>query len=275
MKQLKFTLVSMLLAGTLFFFQSCQKDGLSEIQDEIATMDAELKKADGTRTFYGPSVKIGNGIARAYVKENREGEPIEVGLNLSAKALENLPHHHADFVLPFHPNKGKRFYDHVFIGWAPEGHEPPGVYDLPHFDVHFYLTSIEDREAIEGQLEPDIMPEAQYIPQDFVMMPGIVPQMGAHWADFLAPELPWNGGSLFTHTFIWGSYHGEFTFLEPMITREFLLSLNGQPATTAPVKHPVLWQRDGWYPSHYRIEWSDRPEQYTIALTGLEWKKGQ
>lgn len=275
MKQLNYTLFPMLLFGTLFFFQSCQNDGLTEIQEENATMDLELKKADGSRTFYGPSVKVGDGVARSYVKENRQGEPIEVGLNLSAKALENLPHHHANFVLPFHPNKGKRFYDHVLLGWAPEGHEPPGVYDLPHFDVHFYITSVEDREAIEGQSGPDIMPVAEYIPQNYILLDGIVPQMGAHWADALAPELPRNGGALFTHTFIWGSYHGEFTFMEPMITRDFLLSLGGKPAVTAVVKQPVAYQRDGWYPSNYRVEWTDRPGQYTIALTGIVWKKGQ
>ena len=275
MKHLKYTLYSVLLAGTLMIFQSCQNEEITDVQVESESLDVELKKADGTRTFYGSSVKVGDGVARAYVKENSDGDPIEVGLNLSAKALENLPDHHANFVLPFHPNKGKRFYNHVLIGWAPEGHEPPGVYDLPHFDVHFYLTSVEDREAIEGQIDPDVMPAPEYIPQNYIMLPGIVPQMGAHWADALAPELPWNGGALFTHTFIWGSYHGEFTFLEPMITRDFLLSLNGQPAVTAVVKHPAVWQRDGWYPSHYSIEWSDRPGQYTIALTGLEWKDGQ
>lgn len=272
MKQLNYTWFSMLLVGTLFLFQSCQKDGLTEIQEEYATMDVELKKADGSRTFYGPTVKVGDGVARAYVKENRAGVPIEVGLNLSAKALEKLPQHHADFVLPFHPNKGKRFYDHVLLGWAPDGHEPPEVYDIPHFDVHFYITSVDDREAIKGQAGPDVMPAPNYIPENFFMLPGIVPQMGAHWADFTAPEL--NGVALFTHTFIWGSYHGEFTFMEPMITRDFLLSLVDEPGVTALVKQPAAFQRDGWYPSHYSAEWTDRPGQYTIALTGLEWKEG-
>lgn len=275
MKQLNFTLVTMSLVIILMIFQSCGKEDQIAIQEFNATMDVELKKADGTRTFYGPTVEVGDGVARAWVKENLEGNPIEVGLNLSAKALENLPHEHAGFVLPFHPNKGKRFYDHVLLGWEPEGHEPDSVYTIPHFDIHFYFTSVEDREIIEGQIEPDVMPAGEYIPQDYVMLPGIVPQMGAHWADATAPELPWNGGALFTHTFIWGSYNGEFTFMEPMITRDFLLGLNDEPAVTAGVKQPVAWQRDGWYPSHYRMEWSDRPGQYTISLTGLEWKAGE
>lgn len=268
-------LVSVMVVATLVVFQSCQKDEFLEYPAENATQDVVLKKADGTRTFYGPSVEVGDGVARTYVKENREGNPVEVGLNLSAKALENLPTEHAGFVLPFHPNKGQRFYDHVLLGWEPMGHEPDDVYDLPHFDIHFYFTSIEEREAIEGQLGPDIEPAGPYIPKDYVMLPGIVPQMGAHWADALAPELPWNGGALFTHTFIWGSYNGEFTFMEPMITRDFLLGLTGEPAITEEVKQPSAYKRDGWYPSYYRIERTDRPGQYTIALTGLEWKDGE
>lgn len=275
MKQLNFTWISMLLVSTLMVFQSCQKEELTEIQEENGLLNVGLKKADKTRTFYGPAAEVGDGVARAWVKENLQGNPIEVGLTLSAEALENLPQEHAGFVLPFHPNKGKRFYNHILLGWEPHGHEPEGVYTIPHFDVHFYITSVEDREAIEGQLEPDIMPDVQYIPQDFVMLPGIVPQMGAHWADALAPELPWNGGALFTHTFIWGSHHGEFTFMEPMLTRDFLISLTGEPAVAAVVKQPLAYQRDGWYPSHYRVEWSDRPAQYSIVLTGLEWKSGE
>ena len=36
----------------------------------------------------------------------------------------------------------------VLLNWTPHGHIPPGVYDTPHFDVHFYLDSIEN--TLEG-----------------------------------------------------------------------------------------------------------------------------
>jgi hypothetical protein len=34
------------------------------------------------------------------------------------------------------------------INWNPMVHIPPGVYDLPHFDVHFYLEPIENGFAM-------------------------------------------------------------------------------------------------------------------------------
>jgi hypothetical protein len=273
MKQLSRMLMTMVIAISLVIFQSCEKDDMLIERLDNSVQDVELKKADGIRTFYGRTVPVGNGVARAWVKENAQGEPIAVGVNLSEKALENLPHHHVAFVLPFHTNKGKNFYDHVLLDWSPEGHEPPGIYDLPHFDIHFYITSVKDREAIEGLFPGyDIMPDSKYIPENFVMGEGIVPQMGAHWIDFTAPELPWNGGVKFTQTFIWGSYKGEFIFWEPMVTLEYLL---GKPNVTYPVKQPQAYQRDGWYATNYKIAWSDRPGEYTIALTDLEWKQGE
>jgi hypothetical protein len=36
----------------------------------------------------------------------------------------------------------------VGLNWNPHGHIPPGVYDLPHFDFHFYIEPIEKIFAI-------------------------------------------------------------------------------------------------------------------------------
>lgn len=257
--------------GTAALFHSCQKDPIQGQTMENDLQNVELKKADGTRIFYGPAAEVGNGVARAWVKEGPGGEPLEVGLNLSAKALENLPHEHTAFVLPFHPNKGKRFYDHVLLDWSPDGHEPPGVYDLPHFDVHFYITSVEEREAIGLQQNPDPAPDMQYVPEDYWQMPGVVPGMGSHWADLRAPELDPSSGEIFTHTFILGSFGGWWTFWEPMVTLEFLQS---KPKVEVPVRQPQAWQRDGWYPTSYKIEWSEKPDQVSIVLTGLTWRQG-
>jgi hypothetical protein len=34
------------------------------------------------------------------------------------------------------------------LDWNPRGHIPDGVYTVPHFDVHFYLITREQREEI-------------------------------------------------------------------------------------------------------------------------------
>lgn len=270
MKHLSNVLLIIFIAAGLVVFQSCQKDELMVENLENTSPDVVLKKADKSRIFYGPTRPVGNGVARAWIKIDANDNPIEVGVNLSAKALENLPDHHAAFVLPLHKTKGKNFYDHVLLDWGPGGHEPPGIYDVPHFDVHFYIISVEERMAIEYQPD-DLDPDPIYIPENYFRLPGVVPQMGSHWADATSPELP-PTLEPFTHTFIYGSYNGEFIFWEPMVTRNFLLS---KPDVEAMVKQPQAWQKDGWYPTFYKIAWSDRPGEYTIALTGLTWRDGQ
>ena len=56
-------------------------------------------------------------------------------------ALENLPADLTQYVLELPANKGKNFYTHVLIDWNPKGHEPAHIYDLPHFDIHFYTST--------------------------------------------------------------------------------------------------------------------------------------
>jgi hypothetical protein len=112
-------------------------------------------------------------------------------------------------------------------------------------------------------------PPAQYLPSDYLMVPGGVPQMGAHWVDLLAPEF--NGG-IFTRTFIWGSYDGHVIFLEPMITVDYL---NGYPTETVPLRQPNAFERDGYYPTEYSVERLERPGAYRVSLRGLTFHAGE
>lgn len=67
------------------------------------------------------------------------------------------------------------------------GHEPPGIYDLPHLDFHFYYISDSDRMAIPaGQLFP-VAP--QFLPPDYSQPGPTVPMMGRHSEDLTSPEL--------------------------------------------------------------------------------------
>lgn len=70
-----------------------------------------------------------------------------MGVNLSEKALENLPTEPAQYVLILPKNKGKNFYTHVLIDWNPQGHEALFAYGLPHFDFHFYIIPNDARMA--------------------------------------------------------------------------------------------------------------------------------
>jgi hypothetical protein len=244
--------------------QSCKKE------DDAAISTPELKSQE-SNIFYGPTVPFGNGVARAWVQESKDGDPLAVGINLTDKALQNLPEEPTHFVLQFPPNKGQYFYKHMLVDWNPGGHEPPGVYDLPHFDFHFYTISNEERMEIGPPGAPgfDNLPAAQYVPAAYIRIPGGVPEMGTHWADVLSPEF--NGG-IFSKTFILGSWDGTFVFYEPMITMDYLLS---QPNSVTPVRQPSAYAYDGWYPLDYQVSYTQNPKQYTVALVNLAFHNGQ
>jgi len=252
-----------LVIPALSLLESCQ------LEDEVIFPPGS--KMD-PNTYFGPTVAVGNGTAHAWVSVNKKGEPKAVGINFSEAALANLPEEMTQFVLPLPADKGKGFYTHALFDWNPEGHEPPGVYDLPHFDFHFYIISNEERMAIgpNDAVQFANAPDSMYVPAGYLHTPGGVPQMGAHWVDLMSAEF--SPGGVFTKTFVWGSYDGEFIFWEPMITRDYLLK---QPNDLINLRQPKAYQLDGWYPTKYKISYSSNDKEYTVALTNLKFEKGK
>ncbi|HNX83163.1 MAG TPA: DUF5602 domain-containing protein [Bacteroidales bacterium] len=273
MKRTHKLLALTLAAGVLSFLQACQKDDgfISRSTVDLKNGQAFVNNANPERTFYSSARHIGNGRAQAWVTENREGEPVSVGLTLSAGALTNLPDEMTGFVLELPKGKGKNFYTFVMLDWNPQGHEPPQIYGLPHFDVHFYIVPDEVRLGMlpEKVTEFENLPSDEYVPAGYFRGPGFVPFMGVHWLNGASHELH---GATFTQTFIWGSYDGEFVFWEPMLTRDYLLT---RPNEVIGIPQPAAYKRDGWYPTRYEISWSKYGNDYTIALRDLQFRQGQ
>jgi hypothetical protein len=260
----------LLSAGFIFLSQSCQKDHQFDSASDRHHKTNHEHKEKHDNTFYSSSLPMGDGIIRAWIKQDYSGEPVSVGINFSEKALQNLPSEPAQFVLLLPKNKGKNFYTHALVDWNPAGHEPDGVYTVPHFDFHFYIIPNEDREAIgpNDLAQFANAPDLKYIPDNYLQIPGGVPQMGAHWADLLSPEF---SGSPFTKTFIWGTYDGKVIFWEPMITRAYLLQ---HPDEFVPVRQPQAFQVDGYYATGYKINYSESPKEFTVSLD-LEYHEGE
>lgn len=263
----RFSLIFLTVA-ILTGIQACQKEEVSNESPELFEQYSHELKSKGMNTFYSHSVPVGEGVARAWIKVTKDNTPLEVGIDLSAEALINLPAYPVQYVLPLPKNKGQNFYSHILFDWNPGGHEPPGIYDIAHFDFHFYIESNDFRMAIPGSFDMDTPVAPQYVPGYYIQLPGIVPEMGVHWADVRSPELNPVTPATFTKTFIWGSYAGEFIFWEPMITRDYLLS---EPNEIIPIQpQPAAYQRDGYYANSYQISYTDNPPKYTIALVDLE-----
>jgi hypothetical protein len=120
----------------------------------VAAVRGARPAADGLRSRYGAPVAMGNGQARTYVVvDAQSGNPVEVGVALSARALERLPTHSPDHGPGTHgpyseylldlPADNPTPYRFVELDWNPHGHGGP--YTAPHFDFHFYRVPVTTR----------------------------------------------------------------------------------------------------------------------------------
>ncbi len=267
--RLSFYLLSLIF---VFVLSACEKDAVpeTEIQSADLNFNDNLKKPAGkTNTFYGPAQPLGNGVARAMVTMNHNGEPEAIGVKFSEKVLERLPDEHDILTLRL-PNKMQGLaFDHIDLNWNPHGHHPPNIYGAPHFDFHFYMVSEEEKMEITDPLKGEIYPTEEFIPEGYFTPGGLEPQMGVHWLHGAAPEL---GGADFTHTFIFGSYDGKFIFYEPMITIDFL-KWGDTSEFPIPISQPQEFDPMGYYyPTTYSITHDAKKKEYMVTLEGMVWR---
>jgi hypothetical protein len=265
----------------------------------------------GSNRLYGTAQRVGNGTVRTYVvlDEKDKSIPLEIGVAMSETSLDSLPSAQtmsadkmtasADMNMAMSmylldlPAQNPTPYKFVQFDWNPVGHEPAGVYDVPHFDFHFYTVPVEVRNSIVPS-DPQYAAKAARFPASDLRAPfyvdaatpahasaaaATVPQMGLHWLDVRSPELQTMAGHAesfkpFTKTFIYGSWDGQFIFAEPMITRAYILSKRDatDPAVrdeTIPVSTAPKYAAAGYYPSAYRITYDAQAKEYRIALTQL------
>ena len=287
-------------------FVACSDPASTGIQSAAAALDRAGFDQAGAHRQYGTPQKVGNGTVRTYIvmDQKNQGRPLEVGVALSETALEGLPAPVAssDPMANMHmytldlPAKNPTQYKFVQFDWNPAGHEPAGVYDLPHFDFHFYTVPVEVRNSILPS-DPQYATKAANYPAPEYRAPFYldaataagapaaavtIPMMGLHWLDVRSPELQMLTGNPqgyrpFTKTFIYGTWNGQFIFDEPMITRAYILEKKTatDPLVVdelVPVSTPAKYSPAGFYPSAYRISWDAQQKEYRIALTQLSWR---
>lgn len=217
------------------------------------------------KIYWGAKVDVGNGYARSYIKMSHYYKPKELGIVVSEEALTGLPDNMTEFTLPMPLNAEIYPYKHITFDWNPHGHEPSGVYDKPHFDIHFYFITEEERHAISCMDEDTVpcllTPRDEYLVSDYAPTPAGVPMMGWHWVDLLSPEF--NGG-IFTRTLIYGYYGGETIFVEPMVTVEYFQS---KEESCLPIRQPQKFPYDGgYYPRAYKVSYDNKMKVHKVVI---------
>ena len=255
-----------------------------------------------TGRMLGSNSSVGNGTVSSYAEFDDKGAPKAVGIVVPASVLEGLPTSHSDghhcidrnkdgkidketecfgaheWVIPMPSEVARRLdipFKWVGLNWNPHGHIPPGVYDLPHFDVHFYIEPIEKIFAIEpGFCGPEFVNCEQfglatkplpsnYMHPDFKNVDAVAPAMGNHLIDPTSPEFH---GKKFTRTWIYGVYDGRVTFYEEMVTLDYLQS---KPTTCFPLKSPAAVGVRGYYPTQSCIRHLAQTNEYTVSMEGF------
>src|SRR4051812_11414811 len=89
----------------------------------------------------GYSARLGNGRVSTYVvlSKNKDDKqerkrPVELGIEVPQEVMNSLPAHAEALVIDFPIQARDTPFQYMLLDWNPQGHEPVGIYDLPHFD---------------------------------------------------------------------------------------------------------------------------------------------
>jgi len=256
------------------------------------------RAATSAGRMLGWQLKMGDGTVSSYAELESGDTPTSIGVVWSASALEGLPidsdehrcfgrdkdgakvadtkcQHTHEFVIPLPDAVARRTdipFKWVLLNWNPAGHIPPGVYNFPHFDVHFEMGPIADVFAIEpGPCGPEMVRcdqfktarkplPANYLAPDYVDVEAVVPAMGNHLIDTTGPEF---GKEPFTRSWIYGVYDGKVIFYEAMVTRAHMLS---KPNGCTPIKAPKAVAAAGFYPTEYCVRHNATTGEYSVSM---------
>ena len=262
-------------------------------QPDVASAQTTVERIEGGYT------DVGTGRISTYAEMAARGGPTAIGVSFSSSFMNAPPASHSDehrcydrnkdgvvdrpaecnmwheWAVPLPTDATKRPdvpFKWALINWNPIGHIPPGVYDLPHFDVHFYLETIENVFAIEpGTCGPEFVRCDQfdlakksipgnYIHHDYKDVGAVAPAMGNHLIDLTSPEF---NGQRFERTWIFGIYGGRITFYEEMLARDYIL---GKPDKCHPIKTAAAVDRAGYYPTVSCVRYDAARDTYTVSM---------
>lgn len=247
----------------------------SGTSSEINSSSTLKTKSAKFNVFKGPEVNYGSGKARSWISIDKEGFPLEIAIEFTPEVLSDLSELHAGHedatVLTLH-QKAKEVtpFEHIGLNFQPEGHGP--VFWTPHFDLHFYTITNEERLAIppyDGN-DPAIVdaynlfPDMSKMPDDYYKFPtsgGAYGKMGKHWV----PNDWQTGYSQFTHVMVLGTYAQKNNFIEPMITVDYLLS--GETFTGAYSQPQTFEEPGNNYPTKYNIYHDELTGNIFITLS--------
>ena len=212
------------------------------------------------RLAYGAARALGQGSARTYVTLDDEGAPVALGVAISESAMSDMPAD-AMLMLPVPTAATRVGYDHVMLGWNPQGAEPGHASTPSHLDFHFYTV---DATVASARLASDA-PTARYQPAGYVeLAAGVRVAIPEPAAESLELD-----GRRFTRTFVYGAFDGQFVAFEPVITRATIDSARAHGRAAEILRLPGAHGRSGRYATSYAVTYDAAAKEYRLSLDAL------
>lgn len=273
----------------------------------------DFAKADVIQ--FGPLISLSSnphfanskGRVRSFILYDDKGIPLEVGMEFNPEALDEttLPnflstYEEGEFLIPLADPDNPTVFNLLTWTWVAgpnggvqHGHGPVGIYDIQHFDFHFYLNTQEIRDMINVFDSSDeyakaiMLPAEEFWPDEykrpidaFGNAIGVAPGDGSHWNNAFGPEfrqpppdthfqffessgVPFGPG----YTIQYGAFDGVQTLLEPMVTPAFLKSHRNAQIS---IPQPQKYFKTGYFPTTYEIRYVEGDEfPHKILLKDL------
>jgi hypothetical protein len=247
----------------------------------------------------GASSSLGNGTVASYAELDATGAPHAIGVVFTEGALDALPTAPSDGHHCFDTNKDEKIdvatecsqwhervlpipsalsgradvpFKWAMLNWNPHGHPPPGVWDKPHFDIHFYIEPIENIFSLQrGTCGPEFLRCDQfalaikpvpknYVPANYQDAQVAAPAMGNHMIDPMGHEFH---GQEFKRHWIFGIYDARIIFYEEMVALSYMTS---KPDECLPIPSTPAVAITGYYPTKSCVRYQAGKGQYTISI---------
>lgn len=217
-----------------------------------------------TTTYPGEWFEFGGGRVRAWARLDADGHPHAIGVQFSEEMLSELPISLKRITMALPPEARVSPFYNVDLDWRPQGHSPK-EYLKPHFDFRFFLITEDDRNLIKDEHFDTnyIKPDPKYVPAFYAPAETTVrvdQYLGQRFWSMKSPEVD---GDPFIQSLNFGFWHGHLVYVEPMITLAFLESRENY---VGEILQSREYEKSGFYPTMYRIEYVADSGEYIISL---------
>ena len=230
---------------------------------------AACKKSSTSQITVGQTLTLGTGSMRSWVRTDNNGNPTSVGFTINSAALSALPSTHDTMLMLMLPsmvggvmNMMAKPFDHVELDWSAMGDSNTNVFNHPHLDCHFFLTTMSAQLNIMMGLDTGMM-NRNNIPQNCTSDGMAEAGMGVHWHD---STLAIYHGTMFDQTYMYGFYHGDMTFIEVMCAKSYLAT---KPNYSGVISQPAAFRSSGYYPLKYSITYDATADEYSYSIDNL------